>query len=74
MGYLAFEIIEGALEGDEMAMEAVLNEYEAYITELSTFNITDSYGRIRKIVSEDAKQEIREKLVSEMSKLRGIKK
>lgn len=74
MGYLAIEIIEGALEGDEKAMEEVLSEYEAYITELSTFSITDSYGRIHKIVSEDAKQEIREKLISELSKLRGIKK
>lgn len=74
MGLLEFEIIEDAIAGDEKALEEVLKEYDAYITELSTFRITDSNGNKRDIVSEDAKQEIREKLILELSKLRGIKR
>lgn len=74
MGYLSYETIVGAIQGDEGAIEEVLQEYNAYITELATFQIKGSDGRKRTIVSEDAKQEIRERLILELPKLRGLKK
>lgn len=74
MGFLTFETIEAAIMGKDEAVAEVLKEYDAYITELSTFKVTDSDGHNRVIISEDAKQEIRERLISELPKFRGLKK
>ena len=74
MTNLDLETMKAAINGEEEAIEQVLKEYEAYITEIATLRITDSIGQAQGIVSEDMKQEIREKLVLELPKIRGIKK
>lgn len=66
--------ILAAIHGEKEAVEDVLQKYDAYITELATFQVTDSNGYKHVIVSDDAKQEIRERLISELPKIRGIHK
>jgi len=63
MSYLSYKTIVGAIQGEEGAIEEVLQEYDAYITELATFQIKGMDGHKRTIVSEDAKQELRESWV-----------
>ena len=65
------EVIIAAIRGEKEAIEEVLRIYDAYITKLATFQTIDSSGRKYMFVSEDAKQEIREKLILELPKLRG---
>ncbi|NLI53851.1 MAG: helix-turn-helix domain-containing protein [Clostridiales bacterium] len=74
MGKLPYETIIAAIQGDKGAIEKVLKEYDAYITELSTFEIIGPDMRKHTIASEDAKQEIQEKLILALPKLRGLKK
>lgn len=74
MAHLTKEVIFAAIHGEGEAIEEVLRKYDAYITKLATFQTIDIYGRKHMIVSEDVKQEIREKLISELPKFRGLKK
>jgi len=71
---LSIETIMAAVRGEHEAISAVLQEYDAYITKFATFHITDLNGRKRMVISEDVKQEIREKLILELPKIRGLKK
>lgn len=74
MTQFAKEVIFAAISGENKAIEEVLRKYDAYITKLATFQTTDIYGHKHMIVNEDTKQEIREKLILELPKFRGLKK
>jgi len=74
MRHFTNEVIIAAIRGDKEAIEEVLRIYDAYITKLATFQTIDSNGRKYVFVSEDAKQEIREKLITELPKIRGLPK
>jgi len=72
MTHFTKEVIFAAICGEKEAIEEVLRKYDAYITKLATFQTTDIYGHNHMIVNEDAKQEIREKLILELPKFRGL--
>lgn len=74
MDKLSYKTIIAAVHGDNGALEEVLEEYDAYISEVSTFEVIGPDKRKYNISSEDAKQEIREKLILALPKLRGLKK
>jgi hypothetical protein len=74
MGKLPYKTIIAAIQGDKGAIEEVLKEYDAYITELSTFENIGPDMRTHTFTSEDAKQEIQEKLILALPKLKGVRK
>lgn len=72
MKHFDIKTMLAAIRGEEEAIEDVLQKYDAYITKLATFLFIDSKGQKNVIVSEDAKQEIRERLIAELPKIRGM--
>lgn len=74
MAHIAKKVILAAIRGEGEAIAEVLHKYDAYITKLATLQTTDIFGHKHMIVNEDVKQEIREKLILELPKFRGLKK
>ena len=55
---LDYETIKAAVAGEKWATEKVLAHYEDYINELSTVEIRQPDGSVKKQVDEDMKQRI----------------
>ena len=54
-----FSIICSAVDGDEVAMEKILNHYNAYISKASLRPCCDEYGNIHIVIDMDLKGRIR---------------
>ena len=74
MGKVPKDTIFRAIKGDDEAIEEVILVYENYINKMATFNFKNKEGHTYRIVSEDAKQELKEKLIKALPKWKGLKK
>lgn len=60
---LDYETIKAAVAGEKWAMEKVLAHYADYIDELSTVEIRQPGGKVKKVIDEDMRQRISMKLL-----------
>ncbi len=74
MGKVPKDTIFRAIKGDDTAIEEVILVYDNYINKVATFNFKNKEGHTYRIVSEDAKQELIEKLIKALPKWKGLKK
>lgn len=71
---LKYETVIAAVSGDQNAIEAVINEYEPYMMFLSIIAVWDENGKEHKILSQDALQMLREKLIKAIPKWKELDK
>ena len=62
---LDYETIKAAVAGEKWATEKVLAHYADYIDELSTVEIRQPGGKVKKVIDEDMRQHISLKLLEE---------
>lgn len=74
MGKVPRNTIFRAVKGDDSAIEEVIQVYDNYINKMATFNFRNKDGHSYRVVSEDAKQELKEKLIKALPKWKGLKK
>lgn len=60
---LDYETIKAAVAGEKWATEKVLAHYADYINELSTVEIRQPGGKVKKVIDEDMRQRISLKLL-----------
>ena len=60
---LDYETIKAAVAGERWATEKVLPHYADYINELSTVEIRQPGGKVKKVIDEDMRQHISLKLL-----------
>lgn len=60
---LDYETIKAAVAGEKWATEKVLAHYADYIDELSTVEIRQPGGKVKKVIDEDMRQHISLKLL-----------
>ncbi len=60
---LDYETIKAAVAGEKWAIEKVLAHYADYINELSTVEIRQPGGKVKKVIDEDMRQRISLKLL-----------
>lgn len=63
MKALSLPIILAAMEGDSVALSAVLNHYQGYIRCLATRPLKDEYGNEYLCVDEDMRLRLETKLI-----------
>lgn len=73
MGKFPREKIFLAISGDSAAIEEVIQLYEGYINKMAAFHLIDTDGHPYWIISEDVKQELREKLIKALPKWKGLR-
>jgi len=73
MGKIPRNTIFMAIKGDGPAIEEVICLYDRYINKMATFHLRDKEGHPYRIISEDVKQELKEKLIRALPKWRGLK-
>jgi hypothetical protein len=56
--HLHFDVIVAAADGDENAIEMVLNFYDGYISKLSLSPMHDDYGNIYMVIDSELKGRI----------------
>ena len=61
---LPFHVIEAASTGDTEAIQAVLKQYEGYITVLATRKMFDKFGQVHYCVDETLRQCLETKLIT----------
>lgn len=60
---LDYETIKAAVAGEKWATEKVLAHYADYIDELSTMEVRQPGGKVKKVIDEDMRQRISMKLL-----------
>lgn len=65
---LDYETIMGAVAGEPASTEKVIAYYSDYIEELSTIEVKQEDGSVKKVVDEDLRQSIILKLLEEIPK------
>ena len=60
---LDYETIKAAVAGEKWATEKVLAHYADYINELSTVEIRQPGGKVKKVIDQDMRQRISLKLL-----------
>ena len=67
---LDYETIKAAVAGEKWATEKVLAHYADYIDELSTVEIRQPGGKVKKVIDEDMRQHISLKLLEALPSFR----
>lgn len=70
---LDYETIKAAVAGEKWATEKVLAHYADYIDELSTVEIRQPDGKVKKVIDEDMRQHISLKLLEALPSSRWNK-
>ena len=73
MGKIPRATIFRAIKGDNSAIEEVIQVYDNYISKMATFNFRNKEGHSYRVVSVDAKQELKERLIKALPKWKGLK-
>ena len=63
---VSFHVIVAAVNGDIDAINAILKNYEGYITQLSTRKLYDEGGNACTIVDEDIRRRLETKLITKI--------
>ena len=63
---VSFSVIIAAVSGDVDAINAILKNYEGYITRLSTRKLYDEGGKAHNIVDEDIRRRLETKLITKI--------
>lgn len=56
--HVSFDVIVAAADGDEKAIEIVLNFYDGYISKLSLRPMHDDYGNVYMVIDSELKGRI----------------
>lgn len=64
--HISVDTILNAKNGDESAVQTILNHYNGYMLELCKFELYDASGKIYVCYDEDLYQELQFKLIKEI--------